>query len=191
MCLNGRREHSRIYFLLISVVLISSGCSLDTNVDFSEKLTMSMVGSYESAEGASGNSEPRFVKVTLNSASLTKSDGTNVELYSGEPKEFRIINRPQILLEADMSSYVGETVSAITLSFAPDIIGAGRIEDAMQSSLLNSTVSYQQAYKVEKAIQKRLDVSLQWKNVITLDESVSPHSETLGMPSLIVELNNE
>lgn len=168
-----------------------NACSSGDALNFSEKLTFTMVGTYIAAEGASGNSDPRFIKVTLVGVSLTKEDGSTVALYEDEPKLFRIINRPQILHEVDMSPYVGQTLSSLTLNFEPSITGGGRVEDAMESSLMTSTVSYQQAYKVEKAIQKRLEVQLLWKNSVALDESVKPNTETLGQPGIALEFENE
>lgn len=184
-------KNSALSLLPAGLAALLGACSADTELDFSEKLTIAMLGTYEEPAGVTGNADPKFVNVTFTDASLTKASGTIVDLFDGEPTAFRIINRPQIIHEVDMSAYVDETLSTITVTFDATVTAGGKIEAAMESTLLATTVSSDSALTVEAAIQKRLEIHLQWKNTVTLDETVDPPTEALGMPGLSAEIKDD
>jgi hypothetical protein len=184
-------KNSALSLLPGGLAAFLGACSGETELDFSEKLTIAMLGTYEEPAGAAGNADPKFVNVTFIDASLTRSNGAIVDLFEGEPTAFRIINRSQILHEVDMSSYVDETLSAISVSFEASVTAGGKLGSALESTLLATTVSSASTLTVESAIQKRLEIHLQWKNTITLDESLDPPTETLGMPGLSATLEDD
>lgn len=176
---------------LAALLSFTSACSVDDALDYSEKLTIAMVGAYEQPEGAQGQVDPKFINVTFHDASLIKDDGTLVDLYAGDPVSLRIINRPQIVQVVDMSAYAKKTLSGLTVSFDPSITAESKSGATLSSSLITETVTATEPLTVEKASQKRLTIRLLWKNTITFDDTVDPPIEILGHPGLKAVFSDE
>lgn len=165
-----------------------TGCGSDTEVDFSESLTIVMLGTFEETAGASGNAEPRYVDVTFTDATVAKGDGSIVDLFDLEPVAYRILDRPQKLLEVDMSDYVDTTLSAITLSFGATVKAMGKSKTELSGTFAATTVMTEEGLLVEKAVKKRLEIHVRWKNAITRDDTTDPPTETLGSLGLSTKI---
>ena len=183
-------------FLASAVILGSAigpfwGCAQSTKLDLTEKLTVAMQGVFEAPVDATGNADPKFEKFTLSAVTAVDSDGTSVNLYEDDPKEFRIISRPQIIFEADISDYVDKSFNTVALTFDPTTTVGGKIESDLAVALTDASPMLTDTFTVEKAKGLRLDVKVQWKNTVTRDEDADPASETASSPTFTLEMTSK
>jgi hypothetical protein len=174
------------HLLWASFLGLLTGCSDTFSLSLKEKLLVSMVGIFEAPEGAEGNSEPRSMSFTLEKVTLIAEDGSETEMYEDDPAEFAIINRSQIIAEADAADYVGDSFSGIRVTFSPDVTVVGKVDDSMVVTLTQSDLLYSEAFTFEKAKELRFNIKTQWKNTITFDEAAN--TETAVPPSFDLEI---
>ena len=169
------------------VVVSSAGCSALTSASsIVTKLNIGMNGMPTIPDGATGNNDPVYQQYSLETVTLTKADGTAVVAYSGEAKDLRIINRPQIITTYDMSNDVGSTINSIAVTFSSTVIGAGRYRSDLAIALENPTLTYSVPFTVTKAQDRRLDIYVNWQNTMT--ESDSDKSDSLQAPGFELKL---
>ena len=145
-----------------------------------------MIGAFEAPEGAEGNAEPRSMTFTLEKVTLIAEDGTEIEMYEADPAEFAIINRSQIIAEADVADYVGDSFSGIRVTLSPEATVVGKIDDDMVVTLTQNELLYSEAITIEKAKELRLNIKTKWKNTITSDEAAN--TETAIPPAFDLEI---
>ena len=173
--------------VLTVAALLSTGCSdLLTASSVTTNLNVAMNGTSTVPDGAIGNNDPTYQLYTLKSITLTKSDGTSVAAYDGDPVELRIINRPQIISTYDMSKDAGTVFSAITITFDTTVTGAGRYQDNLSIGLTNPVLTYNQSFTVAKAQDRRLDILVNWQNTVT--ESDADETDSLQAPTFQLKL---
>jgi len=164
-------------WLLLLVPVLLSACG-QTSLDLTETLAVGMLGVFEAPQDAEGNGEPRSMSFTLQGVKITDADGVDTSLFEGEPVEFSIINRSQIIAEADVSEHVGETFSSITVTFAPSVGVKGKIDENLEVTIANPELQYVDSIAFETAKKARLNIKVQWKNIITRDEEAKTESVT-------------
>jgi len=169
-----------------ALLSLLSGCGDTFSLSLKEKLLISMIGVFEAPDGAEGNGEPRSMSFTLENVTLMAEDGAEIDLYEGEPAAFAIINRSQIIAEADVTDHVGESFSGIRVSFAPDAVVTGKVTDKIAVTLPQPELMYSQAVTIEKAKELRLNIKTQWKNIVTRDDSTK--TESAVPPSFVLEI---
>lgn len=167
-----------------AVALILVGCGADTSLTFEEKLVIGMVGDFTAPDGATGNAEPRNVTMTLNSVTLTSETAGEIDFFTEEATEFMIASRSQILFEESLSDYVDDTITSVNISFAVAGTAKGKYEDELAFVLENPVAVYAQPFTVNTGKLRRINVLLQWRNIVTRDETVDPPTETITPPSL-------
>lgn len=175
---------ARAVLPLLPLLLVS--CNQSTSIDLTEKLTVAMLGVFEAPQDADGNAEPRAMAFTLQSVKLNSADGTEIELFEDDPTEYSIINRSQIIAEAEIADYVDQSFSGITVTFAPEVTVAGKIEPELPVTLVNSELLYEDLIEIEKAKSFRLNINVQWKNIVTHDEEAE--TETAVPPAFSLEI---
>jgi hypothetical protein len=168
-----------------------TGCGESTTLDLSEKFTVAMAGVYEAPEDVSGNAEPRSMSFTLQGVTLSSAEGEDVELFEDEPTAFNIINRPQIIAEADVADYVGTSFSSVTVTFAAAVTAVGKTSDELSATLTTTALVHTATIEIAKAKSNRLNIGVQWKNIINYDDSGDEVVETLGQPAFTFELKSE
>lgn len=179
-----KRASARSLALVLALFQLS--CSQSTSLDLKERLTVAMLGIFEAPQDADGNGEPRSMAFTLQSVTLKSTEGSDVELFEDDPTEFSVINRSQIITEAEIGDYVDQTFSGISVSFAPEVTVVGKIESDIPVTLVNSELFYEDLIEVKKAKSFRLNIKVQWKNTITRDEDAE--TETAVPPSFSLEI---
>jgi hypothetical protein len=172
--------------LWASILSLLTGCGDSLSISLKEKLLVAMIGVFEAPEGAEGNAEPRSMSFTLEKVTLIAEDGTETETYEGDPAEFAIINRSQIIAEADAADYVGDSFAGIRVTFSPEATVVGKVDDSMNVALTQSELLYAEAFTFEKAKELRVNIKTQWKNTITFDETAN--TETAISPSFELEI---
>ena len=174
---------------LVSIILgLGLTACGSTKLELDESLTVAMLGVFEAPTDATGNADPRSQTYTLQDVSLVGLDGSLVDLFPDEPKEIRIVNRSQIIHEADLSDYAEAVYAGIRVEFAAAVVGAGKIEPEMAVTLADPIVLYAQQFTVEKAIAQRLEIHVQWKNTVTRDEAADPVTEVMAVPTFATQL---
>jgi hypothetical protein len=162
-----------------------AGCGISkSTLGLTQGITIAMTGTFEAPPDAAGNSDPRFEKITLNKVTLNKSDGTTVDASPTDPAEFKILSRPQIIAEKDLTDAVGTTFTSIDFEFAGTVLVTGRYSTDMEVALPNPTPSYSGSFTVEQQKSVRLDISLQWRDTVTRDDSAKQDSATAPAFSL-------
>lgn len=176
---------------LYALLSVLTGCG-STDLALTEKLTVVMYGVFETPADATGNVEPRSQTYTLNDVSLISADGTLTSVFAETaPKAVKIINRSQIIEEASLTDYVDLTYSGVRLTFDAAIVGAGKIEAEMATTLPASTIDYVAALTITSAKDLRLVVKVQWKNTVTRDEVADPPTEVMSAPTFAVGIGDE
>ena len=179
-----------LLYLSSILFLFMSSCN-NTALTFTEKLEIAMVGSFNQPPEATGNADPKVLVFTLMGGQVTLGGGAELNLFKDqEPLEFRIIARPQIILESDLSTYLDEEISSVSLTFAPTLGGVGKYSETLTATLTSPRPAYTTATKIQKGQTIRLLISALWKNTVTVDDSTKPPTETLSAPSLVIELKN-
>lgn len=178
------------YFLLLLIITQLVSCN-DTSTSFSEKLEIAMSAAFSAPADARGTTDPKSLTFTLTGITLTLSDQTALNLYQDQdPKEFRIVARSQLILEADLSKYVSKEISEIAISFSKNIKGSGKYSSELTTSLSDATARYSVPFKIQTAKTVRLEIQTQWKNTISTDTTTDPPTETLSAPGMILDLKN-
>lgn len=166
------------------------GCN-DTSTSFTEKLEIAMSAAFSAPADARGTTDPKSLTFTLTGASVSLNDQTVLNLYQDlDPKEFRIVSRSQLILEADLSKYVTKEISEIAITFSKNIKGSGKYSSELTTTLSDSTARYSIPVKIQTAKTVRLEIQTQWKNTISIDTTTDPPTETLSAPGLILDLKN-
>lgn len=182
----------RIGGLLATVAAASLlvGCgSMSTDLAVKETLAVVMTGVFESPADAIGNAEPKSLAFTLEDVTATTADGTVLDLYDADPVQYVIISRAQIVAEAELTEYVDEVITALTVTFAADVVGKGKYDAEMTTTLTSASAIYQNTFTIEKAKAMQLDVNVQWKGIVTRDEEAA--TETMSSPAFVAELGDE
>jgi len=164
-----------------------TACGESTSLDVPEKLEVVMLGSFTAPADAAGNAEPRHQTYTLVDVAATAADGTIIDLYEEDAKELKIINRSQIIHEADLADYVDTAFTQISVQFDPTVKGLGKIEEELTVTLPAPTLTLLEGFTVDSAAVLRLTIEAQWKNTITRDEELDP-PEVMSAPTFVLEL---
>ena len=179
----------RLILGILSVLLVSTGlCACaDTSLDLKEKLDVAMQGTFEAPVDADGNAEPRFQTYVLTNIVLVDSDGVETSLFTDtEPLELKIVNRSQIIYEADLHDLVNKSYASARVSFQSTVLGGGKYGDAMSVELIDPDLDIPDALTVETATNYRMNVQVQWKNTVTRDDDAG--TETMTAPSFALDL---
>ncbi len=157
--------------MALGYALLLSGCADALNAtNVTTKLNIAMVGNASVPDGAIGTQDPIFQLYKLVSVVLTKSDGTTVAGYEGDPLDLRIISRPQIITTYDMAKDSGVVYSSVAMTFDPTVTAAGRYQDDLSITLENPVLTYSEPFTVAKAQDRRLDIYVNWQNTVTESE---------------------
>jgi hypothetical protein len=160
------------------------GCG-QTEIDLEEKLVVAMYGVFVAPADAAGNAEPKYQSYTLTGVGFTAADGTVVDLFEdAEPVQLRIIDRSQIIFETVIHDHVDTAFASASVTFEPTV-GVGGAGDELTTTLPSPTLTLTEAFTVEKAKSRRLELKVQWKNTITRDAD-DPSLETVTPPTFAV-----
>lgn len=172
--------------LLLEMQLSACGGATSSSLALNETLTVAMIGVFEAPADAVGSAEPKSVTFTVEGVTMTATDGTAIELFEGEPVDYKVVSRSQIIFEADLSEYVKHDFSSISVTFAPTIIGKGKYEDEMPATLTISSAVYADAFTVEKGKALSLDIAVQWKSTVSRDDEAK--TEAFSSPAFVADL---
>ena len=177
------RTYNLFILFLGFVSLLLGGCS-SASVSLTSKLTIGMLGVFTAPTGVGGNNVPRSEGFKLIAAAINTSDGQTFAAYDGATTAFTIINRPQIIVEYDLTKVVNLTISSVSVQFDSAITASGKYNAAMSATLANATATYAIPLYITTGKAVRLNVGVHWKNTVTRDDGGK--TETLEAPVLEV-----
>ena len=179
------------YFREVSAGLLAlaltSGCGISTDVT-DPNLTIEMYGVFESPAGAEGDTIPKWQTyliegVTLHLAATDTADAEDVALYTGDPTALKILDRPQIVFEKDLTSHDGKVISGITVSFDPIIVVAGPEKSDHEVTLDTGDLTLTATKTIDKTKGLDLFIKVRWRNTVDTSgtESVTPPTFDLSL----------
>ena len=172
---------------LIRIILIFCLSCNEAAPDFAEKLQVVMVGTFVQPTDAKGSEDPKSLNFTLNGCGILLSDGEYLDLYQDQdPKQFRIIARPQIIMEADLTAYESKDIGEIRVIFDPTVEGVGKTFKNLSTIMPQPTKTLVQSLKIQAGKTIRLQISVPWKNTITVDSEGGGPLESLEPPTLVL-----
>ena len=162
----------RIFLTITSLLL---GCS-NVSTTQSQTLTIEMYANDETPEGAEGDATPTWEKFTLTGVSFLSEDGSEVtNLFGAEvDKEFKIINRAQIIFRKDVEDLVEVPFSAITVNFDPEVTAASLDNEEATFTLEEPNQILRENFTIEPGKSVVLTVLLHWKNTASADGVTNP-----------------
>jgi len=138
----------------------------------------------------SGDGDPKNQIITITGITLTPSAGDVINLFEGEEATtYTIVDRSQIIFEADLSEYKGSQIAAITLTFQQSALATTPNDKEVAFNLPAATFTHTQDWTVTAAITKRLQIVSQWKNTISVDETSG--NESVESPSIKTLLSDD
>ena len=170
-----------------SIIVLASawfaGCGSTTGKSTSS-FKVRMLGTYIQPVGATGTSAPRSYTLTLNGVTLTDSDATSVEMYTGDPKELSIIDRGQIVYsKPDMTVYNTKIMTTATVKFDTDVLVTSKAGVESRIVLGDGNQILVENFTVTKSKEQVLTIKVAWGDTITIaddgTEAVSPPTFSL------------
>lgn len=150
---------------------------------------MVILGTFQAPSDAVGNADPRFISMSLEKVVLTLSDGTSVDASPTTPTSLRVLSRPQIAVEKDLADYVGKTISTVAIAFNATAVVGGKYTTEIPITLANPSPKYTGSLSIEKTKKIGLEVDVQWKNIITRDDTAA--TELVSSPTFATTVTSQ
>ncbi len=168
---------------LSSLAMVLTSCGVTTTSKSSLKVRMH--GIYSPPTGAVGDSTPRSQTYLFKGITITKSDGTAVPLYTGDPQSLKIIDRGQIVYENnDMSTYDGAAFSSVLVQFDPTVVVTSKGGKDSLISLSSGDLQLDEAFEVVKEKERVLTIKIAWGDTITVNDD---GTETVTAPTFTMK----
>ncbi|MGE0173531.1 MAG: hypothetical protein AB7T49_12110 [Oligoflexales bacterium] len=163
-------------FALFSIFWLLTACGLTSTSATEQTLTIEMAASKTTPDGAEGDVTPKYQNYTITAVNFLSEDGTETtELYGAtDGKEYKIIERDQIIFKKDIGDLKGNTYSGITVSFNGDVTGASENSDDHSFILSDPNLVLSEAFTIEKGKSITLYISVLWKNTVLEDAMSEP-----------------
>ncbi len=180
-----RTHHNHL--CLVALALLGTACG-SSSLSTAPKLTIGMLGVFTAPTAVTGNNIPKSETFSMLAASATTAAGKSLAIYEGKALSFAVVNRPQIILEYDLSKVSGETISSVSVLFDSSLTATGKYNSAMTTTLTNATVTYAAPLVVTTTKAFRLDVNVDWENTVNRDDAAK--TESLESPTLQLVLGD-
>ena len=139
--------------------------------------------------GAAGNASPDALTLTLQGIQLTnKTTSEVVEVYEDDAKEFKIIDRDQILYKIPVTDLDGTTYSSGSIVFESVATLKSKYEAELPFDLSTVPATTTQEFTCGTGQECTLHVYVAWKNILTRDTDAE--TDTLDLrPTFRVTAN--
>ena len=167
------------FALLVAIASVTASCGATTSSTSSFKVRMH--GIHSPPPGAEGTNAPRSQTYLFNGVTLTKSDGNALELYEGDAKTVKIIDRGQIVyLKDDMSEYDSTAITAVKIKFDPTVVITSKNGNSSTLELSSGDLDLNQAFTVTKSKQQTVTIKIAWGDTISIADD---GTETISAPT--------
>lgn len=164
---------------LVAISSIFASCGVTTTSSSSFKVRMH--GIYSPPIGAEGDGTPRSQVYLLKGVTLTKSDGTAVPLFTGDPTALKIIDRGQLIFsDTDTSDYDGTSFTSALVEFDPTVVVTSKNGVDSTITLSSGDLQLDEAFAIEKNKERVLTIKIAWGDTITVGDD---GSETITPPT--------
>jgi hypothetical protein len=178
--------------IFVTIIIASFVPSCQQPFDLTQYIRLRMEGTLIAPEGASGAYEPIFQDYLFEALYFQGDDDELYTIFEDEAEVFRIIDRPQILLESEMLDELRErSYKGLIVKFYPLVLGASRYEDEHTITLESGDVLYENEFSLEKGRGLSIDIKVNWKNTVIRDESETPPLETMQTPDFTISVKSE
>ena len=173
----------KIIALFFVILTVFTSCQQITDIPV---LEIDMHAIYEEpSAGVSGGFEPISQTYTIKAIYRTIEDGEEEDIYSGDAKLLKIIDREQLIFsKAIKSSEVGTKYSKLRVLIDPIVISNSRYTSDQHLTLNVESIEGDTGYTVGKGKSVRYTLKVLWKNTVTRDTSASPPVDSTENPEL-------
>jgi hypothetical protein len=160
-------------FIVFILSWILTACSLSTSSATDQYFTVEMRGTKTTPEDAAGDVTPKWQKYTLAAVSFISEDGTETSSLFGaaDGKEYKIIDRDQIIFKKDIADLEGDTFSGVSVGFEEEVTGESENSDDHVFIMEDPNLVLTDSFTVETGKSITLFISVQWKNTV-LEETM-------------------
>lgn len=150
---------------IASVLMTACGLSTDTT----QYLSIQMYGVSEAPASAAGNASPVWQNYSLTKVDMMNADGSEATTLfddAASPKTAKIVNRPQLIYQKDVTDLAGNDYSAIQLTFDTAVTGGSKNSSDHTFTLTTGVQTLTQNFTIEDGKDKTLTVQLRWLNTV-------------------------
>lgn len=150
-----------------------------------------MLGSLAQPAGVTGTESPMAAIFLLNQVSMQPSEGGDpVELYSDDPIELRIVNRPQeIWSTLDLTELVDTGFSSATIQFDETVVIIDQNGDQHSITLDSGDLTAEDGFTIEDGKETVVTIRAEWGKTITPAEDGA--DAIVSAPSFSVVLGDD
>ena len=165
-----------LLFTVFPIVFCGCGVSLDST----QTITIEMYGVSVTPTGAAGTSDPLYQNYTLAAVSFIDADGGTATLSSAEDLvETKVVNRPIIIFNKDISGLAGNTYAQLTVQFNAAVTGGSKVNDTGSFTMTSDTVTLAKEITVETGKSQTYYLQIQWRS--TVDDN-----GTMSVPEFVL-----
>lgn len=165
-----------------------TGCG--TGLTNETKFTVRMLGSLSQPAGATGTASPVAGIFLFNQVSLQPAEGGDpVELYTEEPLDLRIINRPQeIWSTVDLTELVDIEFSSATVELDDTVIIVDQDENEHNINLDSGSLTIDELFTITDGKETTITIRAVWGKTIT--PAVDETDAVVSAPTFSVSLGD-
>lgn len=149
------------FSILFLIAMLSHSCGTDTT-----SLNIEMYGVSSIPTGATGDTSPKSLTLTVSDITLTSSDGSSVSILDSS-EEFRIVDQSQYILQKAVSSLTAGTYTSLTVTFANDYTLNFNSAESISDTWDTATTSYTTSFDIESKKSSTFAIKVSWQNVVS------------------------
>ncbi len=147
-----------------------------------EELEVEMYGVSSAKDGVSGDRDPSYQWWWLKEVHIVPVEGETISaIYDEEGISYRIVDRPQIIFQQDLSDYLGVEFSKLELVFGSTVLGGNQSITDLSFPLSQTTLTLTGPFTMKKARKLQVVLELAWANSLSEDKLEEP-GITLTIP---------
>lgn len=163
------------FLAVIGMALSLSACGAFSD---ETKLEIQMYGVARAPASATGDRDPQFQSYTVESIVLNSAEG-DVSLLDA-PATFKIVDRPQILLNRIADEWAGRTFTGLTVTFDANVIGGDNESSDLSFTLSTPVVALTQTLLLEEKQSLNFTIKAVWANTIAAGTMTEPTFEIVA-----------